>query len=212
MKPPHEWKLYVITDRVLSRDRSHVDVIRSAVLGGADVVQLRDNDAPAQVLYREALVLRDLTLAMDVPFIINNSVEVALAVDADGVHIGQDDLPVSAARRLLGRDKMIGVSSHSIDQARIACDEGIDYLGLGPIFPTETKKTQPFVGVGLISEVKSFARIPLVAIGGITEENVTQVFRAGADIAAVISAVVSAEDIEAQARKLKRKILSLNSR
>lgn len=212
MKPLREWKLYAITDRALSKGRSQEEVIRSAILGGADVIQLRDNEASARAMYQEALTLRDLTRTMNIPFIINNRVDVAMAVNADGVHIGQDDLPASAARRLLGPDKIIGFSTHSIEEARAALDEQIDYLGIGPIFPTETKKTHAPVGVSLISQVKVFARVPIVAIGGIKEENISQVFRAGADIAAVISAVVSAEDVEASTRNLKAKIMSIASK
>jgi thiamine-phosphate pyrophosphorylase len=210
MKPLCEWKLYAITDRALSRGRSHQDVIRSAILGGADVIQLRDTRASTADVYREALVLRKLTRTMETPFIINDRVDIALAVDADGVHLGQADLPVSVARRLLGPDKIIGLSTHSLEGLRAASGDEIDYLSIGPIFPTKTKQTHTPVGTRLIQEGKELIQVPIVAIGGIKENNITEVLRAGADIVAVISAVVSADDVEESARNLKRKLVSID--
>ena len=179
-----------------------------AIRGGADVVQLRGKDLSSAELYLEALALRRLTRSLGVPLIINDRVDIALAVDADGVHLGQDDLPVAAARRLLGPDKIIGLSTHSLEQVRAACAQDIDYLSIGPIFPTRTKLIEGPLGLDLVREARTFVRVPIVAIGGISEKNIAEVRRAGADIAAVVSAVVGAADVEAGARTLKQMLLS----
>lgn len=208
MKNIDEWRLYIITDRALSRGRSNEEVIRRAILGGADVVQLRDKGASTSELYREAVLLRQLTRAMDTAFIINDRVDVALAVDAEGVHLGRDDLPLSVARRMLEPHKIIGASTHSLQQARAAAQEGAHYLSVGPVFSTTTKEAGPPVGVNLIRQVKDHIDIPVVAIGGLRLQNVTEVLQARADCVAVISAAVSAEDVEKSVRALKAKIES----
>ena len=208
MKPVDEWSIYVITDRALSKGRSHEEVVRRAILGGVDVVQLRDKEAPTAQLYREALLLRDMAKKMNIPLIINDRVDVALAVDADGVHLGQDDLPLSIARRMLGPEKIIGISTHSFQQARAASLTNPDYISIGPIYPTKTKETGPAVGVEIIRLIKDTTPIPVVAIGGITLENVGEVSQSGADCVALISSIVSAEDIEATARAFKAKMTS----
>ena len=210
MKRVDEWKVYIITDRELSRGRSNEEVIRQAICGGADAVQLRDKGASTVELYKEAVVLRSLTKNMDTSFIINDRVDVALAVDADGIHLGQDDLSVSAARRILGSDKIVGLSTHSFQQAHAASEEKVDYISLGPIFQTQTKETDQPVGVSLIRRVKESVSLPVVAIGGIREDNVKEVLRAGATCVAVISAAVSADDIEASVRRLKQKVSAVD--
>ena len=209
MKRIHEWKLYVVTDRGLSKGRSNEVVIRQAVLGGADVIQLRDKETSTAKLYREAVLLRNLTKAMDTPFIINDRVDIASAVDADGVHLGQDDLPVSIARRILGPDRIIGVSTHLFQQALDACKEEVDYISVGPIYSTTTKNAGPPVGLNLLRQVKENVSLPVVAIGGIGVDNVLEVLRAGADMVAVVSAAVNADNIEASVRTLKTKITSV---
>lgn len=211
MKSIDKWKVYVITDRALSKGRSNEDIIHKAILGGADVVQLRDKGASSVDLYREAVLLRELTKRMDVPLIINDRVDVALAVDADGVHLGQDDLPLNVARHMLGQDKKIGASTHSLEQAQRAAREKPDYLSVGPIFPTTTKDAGQPVGVSLIRKIKESIDVPIVAIGGIRLDNVHEVVQAGTDAVAVISAVVNADDVEGAVRDLKSRIDSKNS-
>jgi thiamine-phosphate pyrophosphorylase len=206
MKRIEEWRIYVITDRSLSKGRSNEEVIRQAILGGADVVQLRMKETSTVELYREAVLLRTLTRAMDTPFIINDRVDVAMAVDAEGVHLGQDDLPISIARRILGPQKIIGASTHSLEQVRGATREKPDYVSVGPIFSTTTKEAGPPVGVDLIRKAKEKNTVPIVAIGGIRLENVTEVLHAGADVVAVVSAVVGADDIEGTLQSFKAKI------
>jgi thiamine-phosphate pyrophosphorylase len=204
-----DFHLYVLTDHILSRGRLNVEVIKAAIAGGADAIQLRDKGFTAKRLIQEALILRDITREGGVPFIVNDRVDVALAADADGVHLGQGDLPISWARRLLGKHKIIGVSTHSVEEAVQAEKDGADYISIGSVFPTTTKSdARPLAGLELITDIKRNVNIPVVAIGGIKEENVAQVGEAGADCIAVISAVVSATDIKQAAKNLREKFLA----
>jgi len=202
---PRLWRLYVITDEKVSRGRSHLQVAEAAILGGADVLQLRDKEASGGRLYRVALELRKLTLEAKVPFIVNDRVDIALAAGADGVHVGQDDLPASVVREIIGPVKILGVSVDTVEEAILAEKDGADYLGVGPVF--EARGTKPDAGepVGLdrIARIRRHCRLPIVAIGGIDAENARKVREAGADAAAVISAIVAADDIARAARRLK---------
>ena len=203
---PGLWRLYVITDGKASRGRSHLQVAEAAILGGADVLQLRDKEASGGHLYRVALQLRKLTRDAKVPFIVNDRVDIALAADADGVHVGQSDLPASVARELIGPGRILGVSVDTVEEAVLAEKDGADYLGVGPVF--EARGTKPDagepLGVDRIARIRRHSRLPIVAIGGIDAENARQVREAGADAAAVISAIVAADDIADAARRLKR--------
>jgi len=203
-----DFYLYVLTDHDLSRGRSNEEVVEEAIAGGADAIQLRDKGYTAKQLLQEALKLRDITRKNGVPFIINDRVDVALAVDADGVHLGQDDFPLAWARKLLGEGKIIGISTHNLEEAMQAEKDGADYIGIGSVFPTTTKPdARSLAGLELIADIKRNVSIPVVAIGGIKEENVAQVAEAGADCIAVISAVVSATDIREAARNLRERFL-----
>ena len=202
---PARWRLYVITDEKASRGRSHLQVAEAAILGGADVLQLRDKEASSGRLYRVALQLRVLTRDAKVPFIVNDRLDIALAVDADGLHVGQADLPASVVRELLGPGRILGVSVDTVEEARLAEKDGADYLGVGPVF--EARGTKPDagepLGVDRIARIRRHCRLPIVAIGGINAENARKVREAGADAAAVITAIVAADDIAAEARRLK---------
>jgi thiamine-phosphate pyrophosphorylase len=203
---PGPWRLHVITDAKASRGRSHLEVAEAAIAGGADVLQLRDKEASGGRLYREALQLRKLTRDAKVLFIVNDRLDIALAVDADGVHVGQSDLPASVVRGVMGPGKILGVSVDTVEEALQAEKDGADYLGVGPVF--EARGTKPDAGepVGLdrIARIRRHCRLPIVAIGGIDAENARKVRESGADGAAVISAIVSADDIAQAARRLKR--------
>lgn len=200
------WRLYVIIDGKMSRGRSNLLVAEAAIAGGADVLQLRDKEAGSGRFYREALQLRKLTRDAKVPFIVNDRLDIALAVDADGVHVGQADLPASVVREIIGSGKILGVSADTVEEAILAEKDGADYLGVGPVF--EARGTKPDagepLGVDRIARIRRHCRIPIVAIGGITAENALKVREAGADAAAVISAIVSADDISRAASRLKR--------
>ncbi len=198
------WILYVITDAQLARGRSHREVIRAAIAGGATVVQYREKAGTTRQLIEEAQALRDLTRQLGVPLIVNDRVDIALAVDADGVHVGQDDMPAPIARKLMGPGKIVGVSATNLEEALQAERDGADYLGAGPIFATPTKPdAAPPIGLDGLAEICRRVSIPVIAIGGINEENAAAVIEAGADGIAVVSAVVAAPDVEAAARRLR---------
>jgi thiamine-phosphate pyrophosphorylase len=203
---PGLWRLHVLTDSKASRGRSHLQVAEAAIAGGVDVLQLRDKEAPSGRLYLEALQLRKLTRDAKVPFIVNDRLDIALAVDADGVHVGQADLPASVVRKIMGPGKILGVSVATVEEAIRAEKDGADYLGVGPVF--EARGTKPDtvepLGVDCIARIRRRCRLPIVAIGGIHADNVRKVREAGADGVAVISAIVSADDISSATGRLKR--------
>lgn len=203
---PGLWRLCVITDPKASRGRSDLEVAEAAIAGGADVLQLRDKEASSGRLYRVAMQMRKLTRAAGIAFIVNDRLDIALASDADGVHVGQSDLPASVAREIMGPRKILGVSVDSVEEAVRAERDGADYLGVGPVF--EARGTKPDagapVGVDRIARIRRACGLPIVAIGGINADNARWVREAGADAAAVISAVVAADDIAHAARRLKR--------
>ncbi len=186
---------YFITDSLLSRAGNRSDV-QAAVSCGVETVQYRNKIADTREMYLEALELARICQAGGSLFLINDRLDVALAVEADGVHLGQTDMPCTRARRLLGRDNIIGVTVHNLAEARRAEEEGADYLGVSPIFSTSTKKDagRP-AGIRLIEEIREQVSLPLVAIGGINHSNAPEVIRAGADCLCAISCVVAEEDV-----------------
>jgi thiamine-phosphate pyrophosphorylase len=199
--------LHVLTDRDWSRGRDMLSVTSAALEGGATVIQLRDKTASTRTLVEEGLALRALARERGALLIVNDRVDVALAVDADGAHVGQDDLPASIARRLLGPERILGVSAANIGEAEDAVASGADYLGVGPIFPSLGKPDAgPATGVALLTELARRYTLPLVAIGGITAENAAATLRAGACGVAVITAIVAADDIAAATRSLRAAI------
>jgi len=198
-----DWRLYVIVDRAAVGPRGLEEVAAAAIRGGADVLQLRDKAASARRLLDAARALLALTRPAGIPLIINDRPDVAASAGADGVHLGQDDLPLPEARRLLGPDRLIGQSTHSLEQAVAAEAAGADYIGLGPIFPTPTKPEYGSIGTALISAVASRVRVPVVCIGGIDASTLPQVLKAGAKRVAVVRAVCAVADPAAAARGLK---------
>jgi len=203
-------KLYVIVGTAHTASRPVLDVVREAIRGGAGIIQLREKELPARAFYELAQALRELTREAGVPLIINDRVDVAAAVGADGVHLGQEDLPMAAARRLLGERAIIGVSTHSVAEAVAAEQAGADYIGVGPVFSTPTKPELEPKGVALLREVLPAVHLPVVAIGGITPENVAAVVAAGVNRVAVVSAVAGAPDVAENAALLCRILEGLN--
>ncbi|GAC1344789.1 MAG: thiamine phosphate synthase [Ktedonobacteraceae bacterium] len=196
--------LHVLTDREWSRGRDMLSVAVAALDGGATVIQLRDKTASTRMLIEEGLALRALTRERGALLIVNDRIDVALAVEADGAHVGQDDMPADLARRLLGPNRILGVSVANMKEADAAVAGGADYLGVGPIFPSLGKADAgPSTGVQLLTELTGHSATLLVAIGGITAENAMETVRAGACGVAVITAVVNAEDISAASRQLR---------
>ncbi len=186
--------LYVVLDRTATRGRELEDVLAQAIAGGCRMVQLREKTWPSGTLLPLAERLRARCARASVTFIVNDRVDLAVAVAADGVHLGQEDLPARLARPLLRASMILGVSTHSVEQARAARDAGADYIAVGSMFPTTTKTDFQLVGPGLLRKLRGELRVPLIGIGGITPANVAQVIRAGADGVAVISAVCGADD------------------
>lgn len=194
---------YFITDSNLSRAGNKSDVL-SAVSCGVDIVQYRNKNAETLHMYEEALLLKEICQDRECLFLINDRLDIALAVEADGVHLGQTDMPCPQARKLLGSAKVIGVTVHNMAEALQAESDGADYLGVSPIFQTSTKPDagKP-AGIRLIEEIRGQVQIPLVAIGGINHSNAPQVIQAGADALCAISSVVAADNVIEQIRRFQ---------
>ncbi|MDR3573498.1 MAG: thiamine phosphate synthase [Anaerolineaceae bacterium] len=202
---PVDYSLYLVTDAELSHGRSQRQIVEAAIRGGVTFVQYREKSASTRHMIEEAFDLCQLCRTYGVPFIINDRLDVALAVDADGVHVGQDDMPAALARKLIGPSKILGVSVENGTQLQAAMTDGADYVGASPIFATPTKPdAPPPMGLRGLRQLSEHAVIPIVAIGGLNASNAADVLRAGASGLAVVSAIVSAEDVEAAARMLKQ--------
>jgi len=200
--------LYLVTDRGLSRGRSTVDIVRAAVAGGVTCVQLREKSCGTREFVDEARAVRALLAGTGVPLIVNDRIDVALAVGADGVHLGQTDMLIADARRLTGPGMLIGISAECLEDAVRAQAEGADYIGVSPVFSTPTKTdTAPPLGLDGIAAIRAAVSLPLVGIGGIGPANAAAVIRAGCDGIAVVSAIVSADDPAQAAAELKTTIL-----
>jgi thiamine-phosphate pyrophosphorylase len=202
--------LYVVTDSDLSKGRSDAEIARMAYEGGADVVQLRMKHADGGEMLSQAIAIREIAEDMCRIFIVNDRVDIAMASGADGVHLGQSDIPVEVARRLMGPDALIGCSVTTVEEAVKAVEDGADYIGVGSIFTTSTKPdAAQGLGLSPIYEIKQAVNVPVVAIGGINRGNIQDVIRAGADSAAVVSAVVAQDDVRAATHELRDLILKV---
>jgi thiamine-phosphate pyrophosphorylase len=205
--------LYVITDRRIARGLSHAEIARRAIEGGADVVQLRDKGLPCRDLFAAACEIREITREAGVLFVVNDRIDIAIASGADGVHLGQDDLPVRDARRLAPPGFILGVSVGSVEDAVAAESAGAGYVAVSPIFPTTSKANAgQGYGIPVLRAICSAVALPVIAIGGISPGNVPQVIAAGAEGVAVISSVVGQEDITEAARQMKRIIRNAKTR
>ena len=193
--------LYVVLDRVAARGRSLDDLLAAVIDGGCHMVQLREKDWPSgrMLPLAERLLMR--ARRAGVTFVVNDRVDLGVAIGADGVHLGQDDLPARTARALLRPGMLLGISTHDVAQAHAARDAGADYVAVGAMFATTTKADFQLVGPGLVRKLRPDIRVPLVGIGGITHDNVADVIQAGADGVAVISAVCGAPDPAAATRR-----------
>ena len=207
-----DYSLYLVTDRTLSLGRSTVEVVRAAIRGGVSCVQLREKGCSTREFMDEARLLKALLAGTGVPLFINDRLDVALAVGADGVHLGQNDLAIADARRLVGNRMIIGISAESVADAVRAEAEGADYIGASPVFTTPTKTdTAPPLGLDGLRAIRRAVQLPLVAIGGINADNAAQVLRTGADGLAVVSAIVSAPCPRTAAAGLRQRIQSTHN-
>ena len=194
--------LYVIIDTQALKGRSHVEVAEQVIRGGATTIQLRDKTMSRKELLTVAQELKKLCGEHNVLFIMNDYLDLALAAEADGLHLGQDDLPIKVARKLLPIDRIVGCSVTTVEQAVAAASEGADHIAVGSMYSTPSKETAKVVGLEMLRQVRQKISLPLVAIGGINRDNAAEVKAAGADSVAVISAVLGAEDPEEEARKI----------
>ncbi len=201
-----DFGLYFITDSKLTK-KNVVEDVKAAIKGGVKVVQYREKDAPTRQMIEEAKKIRQICKKNSVLFLINDRIDVAIAVNADGVHIGNEDMPYWHARKLLGENKVIGLSAHSVKDALQNQKLGADYTSIGPIYRTTTKKSpKPPIGLGPIKQLKSRLKIPFVAIGGINEKNIDEVLRAGARNIAMVSGIVAKNNVGEAVRNLISKI------
>lgn len=198
-----DFDLYFITDRGLSK-KGIIDDIKAAIKGGVKIIQYREKELSTKEIIKEAKEIKKLCKESNVKFIVNDRVDVALASEADGVHIGPDDMSLETARKILGPDKIIGVTASSIEDAKFFESLGADYVGLSPIFATGTKKDagEP-IGVEAVKKANGELRIPFVAIGGITQENLREVLEAGCLRVCMISAILNKDDVEGEVRKVR---------
>lgn len=196
-------RLYAVTDRSWLNGQTLYEQVEQALKGGVTLVQLREKGLGAEQFLQEARQIQQLCHRFGVPLIINDSIEVALAVDADGVHLGQDDANAAQARQLLGKDKIIGISAHNVQEALQAVQDGADYLGSGAVFGSGTKTNVSTLPMQTLREICSAVPIPVVAIGGITEQNLQRLSGSGISGAAVVSAIFAQENIEEAAIRLR---------
>lgn len=209
MKPRVDYSLYLCTDRELMTSDTIEEGVELAIKGGATIVQLREKNCAGREFLEIARSVKEVTDAYEVPLIINDRIDIALAVDADGVHLGQKDIPALTAREILGRDKIIGVSASNTELALQAQKDGADYIGVGDVFGTLTKADTHHVSLDELRQIRETVKIPMVAIGGVNAENIQRLSDTGVDGVAVISAVLGARNITEAAEDMVRRLREL---
>ena len=198
-----DYSVYLVTDRRDKTDEEFLNIIEEAIKGGTTIVQLREKTASTKEFYDLALRVKEITSRYGVPLLINDRIDIALAVDSEGVHIGQDDMPADIAREIIGDDKILGVSASTVEEAKKAEIDSADYIGSGAVFPTATKDDADSVSKEELKEIVDSIDIPVVAIGGITVENAHTLKGSGIAGFSVVSAIMSAEDPKEASKKLK---------
>ena len=196
-----DYTLYLCTDRKLMSTNTLEEAVEQAILGGCSLIQLREKQSSSREFFEMAKRIKAITDRYRVPLIINDRIDIALAVDAAGVHLGQEDIPAKEARRIMGEEKVIGVSARTVELARKAVEDGADYLGVGAMFATNTKGNAKVIGKEKLKEIRAAVSIPIVAIGGINHSNAAQLVDTGINGLAVVSSVIGASDIQDAARK-----------
>ncbi|MCX7614744.1 MAG: thiamine phosphate synthase [Clostridiales bacterium] len=203
MKQTIDYSIYLVTDRDLMSTNTLEDAVEQAIAGGATIIQLREKTASSLEFFQTAVRIKRITDHYRIPLIINDRVDIALAADTAGVHVGQSDLPASIVRRMIGKDKILGVSVSSLEKAQIAVNDGADYLGVGAMFPTGTKTDTTLVAIEELKRIRSAVKLPIVVIGGINEGTLPQFAGTGIDGIAIVSAIISKKDIAQAAKELK---------
>ncbi|WP_079413060.1 thiamine phosphate synthase [Alkalithermobacter paradoxus] len=197
-----DFSLYLVTDREILKGRDLFNSIEQAILGGVTVVQIREKNASSLEFYNIAKKAKLITDKYNIPLIINDRVDIAIAVDASGVHLGQNDLPAKVARNLIGKNKILGISTYNLELALKARDDTADYIGVGALFSTNTKKNTNKVSIDTLSKIKSCINIPVIAIGGINETNIGSIVKTNVDGVAVVSSILGKEDIKAASQNI----------
>ena len=191
-----DYSLYLVTDRDVLKGRNLITCVEAAILGGVTLIQLREKNISSLEFYNIAVKVKELTDKYNIPLIINDRVDVAIVIDAAGVHLGQSDFSCEVARKIMGKDKLIGISAGNLEEALLAEKQGADYIGVGAIFPTGTKLDAKAVSINTLKDIKRSIKIPVVAIGGINERNYILLKNTGIDGIAVISAILGKDDIK----------------
>lgn len=211
MKCDKNYELYLVTDSSLCKKYPLVYVVEEAIQGGVTVVQLREKIADTRTFYQQACQVKEVTDAYHIPLIINDRLDIMQAVDAAGVHLGQSDMPLSVARKIIGEEKIIGISASTEEEAQKAAEEGADYLGVGAIFSTDTKKDATVISLHTLQQIKANIEIPIVAIGGIHQDTLLKLKGINVDGIAVVSDIMTADKPKEAARALKHIFYSIKS-
>lgn len=209
MKPEIDYTLYLVTDRKLMSTKTLEEAVEQAVLGGCTLVQLREKAAASMEFYINALKVKAVTDKYNIPLIINDRVDIAMAVDAAGVHVGQSDLPAIVLKKILSPEKIIGVSANTVAEAIKAKEDGADYIGVGALYSTNTKTDANVISQEQLLEIRKAVDIPLVGIGGINLENAGELSNTGIDGIAVVSAIIAQKDIAAAAKELLKRFRNI---
>jgi len=196
MKYKIDYSLYLVTDRDVLKGRDLILSVEAAILGGVTLIQLREKDISSLEFYNIAVKVKELTDKYSIPLIINDRVDVAIAIDAAGVHLGQSDFPCDVARKIMGTNKIVGISTGTLAEAILAEKQGADYVGVGAVFPTGTKLDAEVVSINILRDIKQAIKIPVVAIGGINEKNYNLLKNTGIDGIAIISAILGKDNIK----------------
>ena len=199
----YDYTLYLVTDRSLMSTATLIEAVEQAILGGCTMIQLREKNISSLDFYRQSVEVKKITEQYHVPFIINDRIDIAIAVNADGVHIGQSDIPAAIARDLIGTDMLLGVSAASVKEAVQAANDGADYLGVGAMFPTGTKTDANYVSIEELKKIRHAVNLPIIAIGGINKGNIKQFHDTGIKGLAVVSAIIAQPDIQKTAAEMK---------
>lgn len=204
-----DYSLYLVTDTELFPRENLLSTVEKAILGGVTVVQLREKNISSRLFYEEACALLKITKKYGVPLIINDRVDIMLASGADGIHVGQSDLPASVIRKIIGKDKILGLSAGTACEAKKAEADGADYIGVGAVFPTATKTDAVNTGIDILTESVKNVKIPTIAIGGINERSLEKLYGCGADGVAVVSAIMGSDDPKAASERLLKMVRNL---